>query len=606
MTATVRYRVVPADPHAHRFEVSCLISQADGRAQVFRLPSWLRGSYLIRDFAKHVVSVQAHRAGQAVPLSRLDKRSVVVPAGSPGPLQLDYSVHAWDQSVRKAWLDARRGFFNGSSLFYCPDGFRNARFELELLRPPAELGAGWRVATTLDAQAVDADGFGRYGAENYEALIDHPVEMGLFERTEFMVDGVPHALVLSGRADTDAQRIAADLERICREQRRMFSGEPQLLHYLFLTRVVGSGYGGLEHRASTALICARSDLPRPGQRAMESDYVRFLGLCSHEYFHLWNVKRIVPAAFAESDLAGEAYTRDLWHYEGVTSYYDDLFLLRAGVIDAPTYLDLVARTATRLQRAPARQVQTLEDASFEAWIKFYQPDDNSLNQSTNYYVKGALLALCVDLHLRLHSGCTLDQLMQVLWTRYGREGRPVPEGELSRLAGELSGLDLRGFFASTLRSTDELPLAALLAEFAVRAELRPQAGPADEGGRCPSVPRTGPWLGLKLRAGEPIIATVLDGAPAQRAGLAAGDQLVAVDGLRFTAANSSRRFDVLTPEEPVRIDYFRDDELFTVWVTPRFAPADTWTLTLDTAGDDAVASEPQRSRLARRRAWLGG
>jgi predicted metalloprotease with PDZ domain len=310
---------------------------------------------------------------------------------------------------------------------------------------------------------------------------------------------------------------------------------------------------------------------------------------------LWNVKRITAQAFLESDLGREAYTRDLWHYEGVTSYYDDLFLLRAAIIEPALYLDLLAESATRLQRAPARLVQTLEDASFETWIKYYQPDENSVNASTNYYVKGALVALCLDLVLRLRSTITLDDVMRTLWTRYGAPGIGVPEGGLAAVAQELSGLDLGGFFDRALRSTEELPLAELLQEFGIAATLRASTSALDDGGRTQSKAQVR-WVGLRLRPGETGIAHVIAGSPAQRAGLSAGDQLVALDGLRITAQNWARRLDAYEPGARVELAYFRGEELLTTRIDIADAPLDTWTFTL---------AEADAERLARRQAWLG-
>lgn len=591
--ASVRYIVAPADPRAHLFTVRAEIAANQGEAQLFRLPSWLRGSYLVRDFAKHVVALSAARGGEPAAIERLDKRSFRVAAGS-GALSLDYSVYAADESVRKAWLDTRRGFFNGSSLFYCPQGCENGGFEVVIERPADPACASWKVATTLPAVDVDADGYGLYRADTYEALIDHPVELGRFERLDFDVDGVPHALVLSGRYELDRERVVADLAKICHVEREMFGQQPQMAQYLFLTNVVGAGYGGLEHKTSTALICSRGDLPRPGA-ALTREYRTFLGLCSHEYFHLWNVKRITAQAFIDSDLGAEAYTRDLWHYEGVTSYYDDLFLLRAGIIDVPSYLDVLAESATRLQRTPARGVQTLADASFETWIKYYQPDENSANASTNYYVKGALVALCLDLQLRLRSAVTLDDVLRTLWQRYGAQNLGVPEGGLENLAQEISGLDLREFFDRALRSTAELPLAEMLAAFGIHAQLRAQHSLIDEGGRSGGK-SVGAWAGLKLRAGDTVVAQVLSGSPAQRAGLSAGDQLLALDGLKLNANNWHKRLEQTEPGRELTLHYFRGDELMSTTITLQAPPQDTWTFTLAEAEGDI---------MTRRKAWLG-
>jgi predicted metalloprotease with PDZ domain len=590
----VRYTVT-AKPAAHRFGVRCVL-RAGQQNPVFRLPSWIRGSYRVRDFAKHVIRLAAHVDGALASVERLDKRSFRVRAAAGAHLELDYEVHALDESVRKAYLDTRRGFFNGSSLFYEPQGLERAPVEVEILRPAHPACARWRLATAMTPQAADEHGFGVYRAGDYEELIDHPVEMADFQRVAFEVDGIPHAFVLSGRCEVDAERLARDAARICAAQRALFEHEPPLERYLFLTHVTGNGYGGLEHRASCSLVAARDALPRPGATELRKGYRDFLGLVSHEYFHLWNVKRITPRALADSDLGAEAYSRDLWAYEGLTSYYDDLMLLRAGLIDAPAYLDLLAMQATRLQRTPGRRVQTLADASFETWIKHYQPDENTPNAAVSYYVKGALVAACLDLHLRLHSRVGLDEVMRALWRRYGRCGQPAPEGALEALAAEVSGLDLRAQFDRWLRTTDELPLAELLHEFGVQAQLRAARGAEDEGGRVEPQRGAGVWLGVNFRRGELAIAHVLEDSPAQRAGLAADDVVIALDGLRVTRANWDQRLETLAPGREVELHFFRGDELLAVRLVPVAPPQDTWTFTLAAA---------EGERLARRRAWLG-
>ncbi len=593
--SAVHYLVAPAQPREHRFDVRCTVATPNPQGQVFSLPSWLRGSYLVRDFAKHIVSIRAECNGQAVAIERLDKRSLRC-APVSGELQLIYSVYAFDQSVRKAYLDLSRGFFNGSSLFYCPQGFENAGFEVELTAPDDAGCADWKVATTLSALDIDARGYGRYRARSYEELIDHPVEMAAFDRIAFDVDGIPHALVLSGRCELDRTRVAADLAKICHVERELFGQEPALDQYLFLTNVVGSGYGGLEHRSSTALITGRRSFPRVGDGAQSREYREFLGLCSHEYFHLWNVKRITAQRFAESDLAAEAYSADLWHYEGLTSYYDDLFLLRAGLLEPEVYLDLLAQNATRVARAPGHRVQTLANASFEAWIKYYQPDENSPNATVSYYVKGALVGLCLDLTLRLQSVTTLDDVMRAAWQRWGRSEQPVPEGGLEALAQEISGLDLRGFFDRALRSTEELPLVDLLAAFGIRAERRTRISEQDVGGRTEGrAPRS--WLGLALRPGDTRVATVIGGGPAVAAGVHVGDQILALNGLRVGSANWATAQAQLAPGDSVELHVFRDDELMLLSLRAEASPTDTWTL--------SVVADADAELVERRRQWLG-
>ncbi len=592
--SAVLYTVRPALPREHLFEIDCRVERPAADGQRFRLPAWLRGSYLVRDFAKHVVDISASCGDADVAVERIDK-STLRCAPVDGALTLRYRVFAFDASVRKAWLCTSRGFFNGSSLFYRPLDADVSGYELRIERPQDPDCHGWRVATTLDRVDVDAEGFGRYRASDYETLIDHPVEMGAFQRIDFDVDGIAHALVLAGRCDADAPRLAEDLTRICAAARALFGHEPALDQYLFLTNVVGNGYGGLEHRSSTALICSRKDLPRHGDARLHKDYRSFLGLCSHEYFHLWNVKRITAQRLAASDLGAEAYTRDLWHYEGVTSYYDDLLLRRAGILDADTYLDLLAEQATRVSRAPGTAVQTLADASFEAWIKYYQPDENTPNATVSYYVKGALVALCLDLRLRRDAGSSLDVVMRAAWQRWGRDEVPVPEGGLEQLAQEISGLDLHAFFDCALRSTAPLPLAELLADFGVQAQRRAAHGERDTGGRSSGeAPRA--WAGMTLRAGETRVAQVLTGSPAARAGVHPGDQLVALDGQRIAAGRWHALLGACEPGRVLALHVFRDELLLPLELVPVAPPEDTWTLRLAPA---------QGEVLARRVAWLG-
>ena len=588
----IHYAVTPLDPARHLFSVQCRIERPTADGQLLSLPSWIRGSYLVRDFAKHIVEFRADCDGKALGFERIDKRSLRIDA-CEGPLTLHYTVHAFDESVRKAYLDSRRGFFNGSSLFYRVVGADEAGYEMELQRAPY---IEWKASTAMQPRETDSDGFGTYFAPDYEDLIDHPVELGPFTRLDFDVDGVPHAMVLSGRFEVDEARLRKDVAAICHVEREMFEQQPKLDRFLFLTNVVGMGYGGLEHRASTALICSRGDLPRPGDASTPKAYRQFLGLVSHEYFHLWNVKRITAASFHHSDLASEAYTRDLWHYEGVTSYYDDLFLLRAGLVDATTYLDVLSEQATRLQRTPGRQVHSLAESSFETWIKYYQPDDNTPNATVSYYIKGAIAALCLDLTLRLKSGKTLDDVMRAMWRRYGATGKAVPEGGLEAMAQSVSGLDLSAEFDDWLRGTGDLPLSALLAEFGVDAKRRAAVAEADAGGRTSGTPMN-VWLGCKLRPGSTNVGYVLTDGPAAAAGLSGGDQIMAVDGLRVSATNWSSILASLWADEPVTVHYFRGDELMSTALKPSLPPQDTWTI--------ALTPTPGEAALARRKAWLG-
>lgn len=595
------YRVVPLDLKAHLYRVRCELESTDPEGQVFAMPCWVRGSYRIRDFPKHVVTLSAYSGEKQVTIEHLDKGRLRC-APCAGSLILDYTVYALDASVRMAWLDCKRGFFNGSALFYAPDLVREQSFHLTLERPRDETTDEWRVFTAMSPLLVDEKGFGTYFASDFEALIDHPVEIGPHQEINFQVDDIPHSLVLSGRCTVDMTRLANDLTAICSVQRRLFECRPLksdgLERYLFLCNVRAKGLGGLEHRSSSALTCNRDALPRPGESDFKSSYYSFLGLAGHEYFHLWNGKRITPARLAKSDLSAEVYTRDLWAVEGITSYYGDLMLLRAGLINIPAYLDLVARVATRVEREPGHRVQSLSDCSFEAWIKHYQPDANTANASTNYYSKGALVALCLDLTLRLHSEVSLDDVMRHLWRLYGMTGKGASEGALEKAAADRSGLDLTTFFDHALRSTDPLPLAELLDSFGVATELRSPPvclndTTVDQKQLCVSKKIE---LGIHIERSDGSVKNVRRGSAGELAGLEVGDIPVALDGWRLRPENWDALVESLTVGQHYRMHYFRDEELFEAIIEPAPAVADAWLFSL--ADADAES-------LARRKQWLG-
>jgi predicted metalloprotease with PDZ domain len=599
----VRYRILPRHPEAHLFEVTCTVEDPDPEGQRFALPAWIPGSYLVRDFARHVVRVYANSGRRALPVAKLDKHTWIV-APSDSQITITIEVYAWDLSVRGAHLDATHGFFNGPSMFLRVLGKETRPCELDILRPTGVRYRNWRVATSMPRKSAPAYGFGTYRAADYDELIDHPVEMGEFSLVSFRAGGVPHDVAITGRHSADLDRLARDLKRLCEWHIGLFGRPVPMDRYVFLVTAVGEGYGGLEHRASTALLCSRDDLPQPGEKSVTESYRTFLGLCSHEYFHTWNVKRIVPAAFSPYDLDRENYTTLLWAFEGVTSYYDDLALVRSGLIGEQDYVELLGRSLTSLARTGGRFKQTVAEASFDAWIKYYRQDENSPNSQVSYYLKGSLIALCLDLLIRSRTRGrkSLDDVMRTLWERHGKTGVGVPEDGWERIAEEVSGVRLRSFFDRALRSHEELPARQLLAELGVELHSRPAEGGTDRGGRPASrspamlservtlVARTGDdGLGIKL-------THVLDGGAAQLAGLSAGDIVVAIDGLRATGRNLERRLEKFQPGARVRVHAFRRDELIETDVVLKGRPHDTCYLSV--TGNDAAARR-------RRQSWLG-
>jgi len=558
----IRYTIVPKNPAAHLFEVTLTVENPAPEGQRFMLPVWIPGSYMVREFARNIVTLRAFGdTGRRVRVTKTDKHTWQA-APVTGALTLRYEVYAWDLSVRAAHLDDTIGFFNGTSVFLAALGHEEAPCVVDIQRPEGEAARRWRVATAmLEARGTKRYGFGEYVAANYDELIDHPVTLGEFALATFKAHGVPHDIVISGRVvGLDMDRLAADLQRICEAQIALFEPRTKrapMERYVFMTLAVSDGYGGLEHRASTALICNRTDLPVKGQQGkpMSEGYRTYLGLCSHEYFHTWNVKRIKPAAFVPYDLSRENYTSLLWLFEGFTSYYDDLMLVRCGVIGTEEYFGLLGKTIAGVQRGTGRTKQSVAESSFDAWVKYYRQDENASNAIVSYYTKGSLVALTFDLTIRAQTNGrkSLDDVMRLLWQRYGRDfyrnkAVGVGEDDVAALIEEATGVALGALFNEAVRGTRDLPLASLLEPFGVKLDR-------EENGAKPS-------LGARARGGaELTLAVAFEGGAAQKAGLSAGDVLVAIDGLRVTGANLDALLGRYQPGAKVEVHAFRRDEL---------------------------------------------
>jgi len=601
MNAPVTYHVTPSHPGAHIFTVSVTVARP-AATQVFTLPTWIPGSYMIREFSQHLVQISGTDASGPVVVSKVDKRAWSV-TGATGPLTLTYEVYAWDLSVRKAHLDQTHGFFNGTSLFLSAEGFADQPHAVTLHAPADPKCADWKVATTLPRVSGGLHDFGDFLAADYDELIDHPVELGTFESVEFEVSGVTHEIAVTGTHSGDLDLLAADSQAICAHFSEMFGGLP-MDRYLFQLTVETAGYGGLEHRASTALIHPRDGLPRTGQTERSDDYIGLLGLISHEYFHLWNVKRIKPEAFLPYDLSTEGYTTQLWAFEGFTSYFDDLCLLRAGLIDTSQYLGLIGKSATRVYTSGGRHKQSVAESSFDAWVKLYRSDENSVNAMISYYTKGALVALALDLTLRLRSEgqVSLDDVMRALWQRHGEPGIGVPEDGIEAIAAELLGEDLTAFFDRAVRSKQDLEMAEILAPFAVAFRQRPMESKTDKGGKASKkaveILRSRGDLRIRAKSAEggSKITGVLDGGAAQDAGLSAGDVVIAVDGLRC----GGKLIDICAerkPGETLTLHAFRRGVLMMFEVTLQSPPDSVVYFELIADADEAA--------LARRRSWLG-
>jgi predicted metalloprotease with PDZ domain len=576
-THDLHYQLIASDPKSHVFTSVIHIKHAHDKQEIW-LPNWIPGSYKIRDFCKFIISVSAKANGKPVPMTQLAKNRwrVESPAAE---LIITASIYGWDISVRGCHFDQTHGFFNGTHAFFAVEGQENNPCSVELIPPDEHLH--WKCATAMTPLKVHRDGFGIYQAENYDELIDHPIEMGLIELIEFKAQGIPHQLVLTGVYEIDKDKLKQDLEKLCSEHIRLF-GEFPASHYKILCHVMGKAFNGLEHRASAKIVISRKNMPYPGMPDNGEDYATFLSLVSHEYFHTWNVKRIKPEAFMPYQLEQECYTRQLWICEGFTSYYEDLLLVRVGLITPELFLQMFAEKMTSLLNGPGHLVQSVTDSSFCAWDKFYDPNENTPNTVVSYYTKGAVIAFMIDSYLRENTVFSLDDIMRLLWKDFGKVQKGVPEGWLENYLNEISEDGLKPLLHAWLHEASELPIEEYASAFGLEFiyEVKDH--------------ETSVELGIKTDQDNTITVCYTNGA-AQKAGLSALDKLVAIDGI----SAASEKIDVLLrtfrPGDKITVHAFRRDELmqFEVILQPKL-PREVKLKLADVQGE----------ALKRRNMWL--
>ena len=566
----ITYTLTP-DPKAHQWHITLKFQNPSDSSVVLKLPNWVPGSYLIRDFSRHIITISAECDGQPAALSQTAK-NIWQTSPKSGHWVIRYTAYAFDLSVRGSFLDTNRGFFDGSCLFFSIEGRLKDTHSLSFNDLPKE----WRIATSMPTTGSNA-----FQTASYHDLINHPVELGNIEFLDFDAGGIPHRIALSGHyPDFDRDRLVSDIRKICETELSMFPSPAPFTHYLFLLHVGDNIYGGLEHISSTALLADRHSLPPHGMTEANDAYTQLLGLFSHEYFHAWNVKSIKPAAFAPYDLDRENYTEQLWAFEGITSYYDDLFLARSRTIAPEAYLRLLAQSITRVQQTKGRLKQSLAESSFTAWNKFYKQDENSPNAIVSYYQKGALAALCLDLAIRSKSSGrhTLDSVMQQHYRDWLETRQGIPEKQWQARCQAFTGLDLEDFFQTTLYSTADLPLAELLATIGIG--LQWQAQPRSHGGAFLSEPPTETptpasdfGARFKQSSDHATLTHVFNGGSAENAALCPQDKIIAIDG--YACTDLAAQWAQLPIGATARLHYFRTGILYVADITVQAAEADT-------------------------------
>jgi predicted metalloprotease with PDZ domain len=574
----ISYTISMPEPHTHLFFVTIEVDAVADRTLDLALPVWTPGSYMVRDFARHVQSFAASAGQQQLEWRKADKSTWRVTTGGAGHITVSYQVYAFELSVRTSYLDGQRAAFTPATLcMYVPDR-TDEPLAMHVVAPPE-----WRVSTGLDL-AEETTGTVReltglnhgthffvrrstFRADDYDHLVDAPFFCGEHRLLTFEVDGIPHEIALDGRGNQDEQRILADTQRIVETTRNLFGALPYQ-RYVFLVTLTDGLYGGLEHRNSVWNTYPRWEFQPP--RA----YERFLALTSHEFYHVWNVKRVRPAPLGPFDYSRENYTRNLWVAEGITSYYDNLILARAGLATPERYLEWLAEEIKQLQSQPGRALQSLEQSSFDTWIKLYRPDENSINSSISYYLKGGLVALLLDLEIRHQTGGqrSLDDVMRLLYSEFEQSGSGFAEefgflAAVEAVAGTADGR-YRDLFERYVAGTDELDfergfaLAGLRLEWS-HGEARSEAVPA--------------WHGLVLKTehGRLLVKAVRSNGPANAAGIYAGDQIIAFDGTRVDEERLKARMAERRPGDTATLSLFRRDDLLHIPLTLTAAPPDT-------------------------------
>jgi predicted metalloprotease with PDZ domain len=478
-----------------------------------------------------------------------------------GAVEILTTVYAFDSSVRAAYLDTERAFINPSSLCLAVKGQESLPCALVLIPPKDACANSWTVQTGLQPAKVDSQGYGFYLAKNYDDLLDHPVAMSEFQIAQWKSNGVSHSMAIQGCIhEVDLERLAKDLQAICTCTINLFEPKTKkapFQNYLFLVNAVLSGYGGLEHRNSTALLCRRDQIPQVNTPLDEASYREFLGLCSHEYFHAWLVKRIQPKAFQPYQLDRRNHTRLLWLFEGFTSYYDDLQLFRSKRIDLKAYLKLVANNWNGILRGPGRLKQSLADSSFDAWTKYYQADENTPNAVVSYYGKGALLALGLDLKIRAFTGNrqSLDDLMRLIWQTHGVTLDGIAEDGLDDLMLKLLGKEFsktwNDFKSRYIFGAQDIPIQKWIDPKTISVKQKTHS----------KLEKIKLQLGLRHSDsnGWLKVTHVLDNGAAQLAGLAPGDLLASINGERITAARWDKVLSSLITGQIIQICFYRDD-----------------------------------------------
>ncbi len=552
----IKYTISMEAPHTHIFNVNIEVDGHDGNHIDFKMPVWTPGSYLVREFSKNVITASASNKSGELEVKKISKNTWRVSLPNTSKFEFKYNVYAYEKTVRTSYLDGEQAMINGASVFMVPDGYENQHLELTV-----EPYHKWqRITTTLESYKGSYD---KFVALNFDDLIDCPIEVGNHQIHSFEAGGATHEYAITSTGNVDVPTLLDDSKKIVDEIHAMFGDTPPYEHYVFFLHLTSGGFGGLEHCRSCSMIYDRNGFKD------RKKYVRLLSLVSHEFFHTWNIKRIRPEELGPFDYYNEVYTNLLWIAEGVTSYYDNLFLPRCGVSTIKEYFETICDDIKRYEGIPGKDVMTVEESSFDAWVKLYRPNENSVNTSISYYLKGGLIIMALDLTIRdLTDGeKSMDDVYRTLWSKFKDDGKGIDDATFKSVCEDVAGKSLSEIW-NYLSTTAPLHIGPYFEPFGV--ELKSEHSKPDQ-------EKSG-WFGVNIKKNTTQISTILSTGSGYSSGLYVNDEILAINGNRVSSDNVKDRMANVSINEPADFLISRDGLIKTISVTPGSLPFDKYSI----------------------------
>ena len=552
----IKYTISMDAPHTHIFNVKIEVDGHTGDVLDFKMPVWTPGSYLVREFSKNVITVSASNKQVELDVEKISKNTWRVSLSNAAKMEFSYQVYAYEKTVRTSYLDGDQAMINGASVFMVPDGYENQPLELTV-EPYHE----WqRITTTLESYKGSYD---KFVAKNFDDLIDCPIEVGNHQIHSFEAGGATHEYAITSTGNVDVPTLLDDSKKIVDEIHAMFGDTPPYDHYVFFLHLTSGGFGGLEHCRSCSMIYDRNGFKN------RKKYVRLLSLVSHEFFHTWNIKRIRPEELGPFDYYNEVYTNLLWIAEGVTSYYDNLFLPRCGVSTIKEYFETICDDIKRYEGIPGKDVMTVEESSFDAWVKLYRPNENSVNTSISYYLKGGLIIMALDLTIRdLTDGQkSMDAVYRILWDKFKDDGKGINDTTFKSVCEDVAGKPLNEIW-NYLSTTAPLQIENYFESFGIILKSEHSTAEREKSG----------WFGVNIKKNSTAISTTLSTGSGYTSGLYVHDEILAINGQRVSLENVKNYMENISVNELADFLISRDGLIKTISVKAQSIPFDKYSI----------------------------